>query len=318
VTAQIRPYADADLAAMVGVRSRAAPEAATTVEQAAYRESLWDTSRYTRVRLVAERDDQVVGWGEVTHAPWRFHPRKYALRLYVEPTRQGQGIGSALHDRLLDELRERGALLARATVHETRPRAVEFFTRRGYAEVERFWPSHLDVARFDFARFATADERVAGQGIVLTTLAEERARDAGIVRPLYDLAFRSEFDEPTVDPATPVPFEEWLASEIDDPQVLPDAYFLARDGARLVGLSSLVRLAGQPEALDTGYTCVDPDYRGRGIAIALKLRAIAYARAHGYREIRTENHSLNVPMLRINEALGFARQPAEITFERPL
>lgn len=316
--ARVRPYADSDLAAIVGVRNHAVPEAATTVEQAAYRDSTWDASRCTRVRVVAEAGGQVVGWGEIAHSPWRFHPRKLYLRLYVEPTVQGQGIGGMLHDRLLDELRRRDALLARASVAESRAGAIQFFVRRGYAEVERDWPSRLDVAGFDPGPFASADERVAKQGIAVTTLADELARDPLVVRPLYELANRGDLGAPSLDPLTPIPFEEWLKGEIDDPQLLPDAYFLARDGERLVGLSSLLRLAGQPDALDTGYTCVDPDYRGRGIAMALKLRAIAYARAHGYREIRTDNHSLNRPMLRINEALGFQRRPAKITFERKM
>ena len=51
--------------------------------------------------------------------------------------------------------------------------------------------------------------------------------------------------------------------------------------------------------------------------MALKLRTIGYARNAGYREIRTWN-STNRPMLAINEALGFARQPAWITFGKDL
>lgn len=48
--------------------------------------------------------------------------------------------------------------------------------------------------------------------------------------------------------------------------------------------------------------------------MALKLKTIEYARAHGYDVIKTWNDSSNVGMLAINEKLGFVRQPAWITF----
>jgi len=52
------------------------------------------------------------------------------------------------------------------------------------------------------------------------------------------------------------------------------------------------------------------------VALPMKLAGIERARALGYREIRTESDSLNAPMLRINDALGFVRQPSHITFEK--
>ncbi|HEU5317585.1 MAG TPA: GNAT family N-acetyltransferase, partial [Chloroflexota bacterium] len=57
-------------------------------------------------------------------------------------------------------------------------------------------------------------------------------------------------------------------------------------------------------------------YRGKGIAMALKVRGVRYAREHGYREIRTNNDTANRPMLRINEAMGFVKQPAWIIFHK--
>jgi len=70
--------------------------------------------------------------------------------------------------------------------------------------------------------------------------------------------------------------------------------------------------------LHQGLTGVLRDERGQGIARALKLRTIDYGRANGFREIRTLNDSLNGPMLAINVALGFVREPAWITFGKDL
>jgi RimJ/RimL family protein N-acetyltransferase len=83
-----------------------------------------------------------------------------------------------------------------------------------------------------------------------------------------------------------------------------------------VGISRLQRSAWQPDVLDQGFTGVDPDYQGRGIALALKVRTIEFAQAHGFAAIATQNDTTNEPMLHINERLGFRREPAWIMFER--
>ena len=62
--------------------------------------------------------------------------------------------------------------------------------------------------------------------------------------------------------------------------------------------------------MHTGLTGVRRRYRRRGVALALKLRGIHYARARGYSFVRVDNDSANVPMLALNERLGFVREPA--------
>jgi GNAT superfamily N-acetyltransferase len=188
--------------------------------------------------------------------------------------------------------------------------------RRGYQEVERAWHSSLDVGRFDFAPFTSAPERVARQGIQVTTIDREQARNSATDRAIDELFIRCAADEPTLAPVTPLPFEELLARELNVPEAIPEATFLAKDGERFVGVSSLLTMDALPDKLDVGFAGVHPGYRGRGIAMALKPETVRYARAHGYRRTRTGNHSRNAPMLRINLALGFAREPAWITLQR--
>jgi hypothetical protein len=81
------------------------------------------------------------------------------------------------------------------------------------------------------------------------------------------------------------------------------------------GPAARVRPSGAADAVEAGYTAV---HRRRGIALALKLRAIASAAGHGYRELRTDSNAGNARMLGINAALGFAPEPARLTFERRL
>jgi GNAT superfamily N-acetyltransferase len=98
---------------------------------------------------------------------------------------------------------------------------------------------------------------------------------------------------------------------------LPEGFFLARDGTEYVGMTILDRRAGL-DALHQGITGVRPSHGRRGIATALKVRAIGYARELGYRELHTENNPRNAAMLRVNQALGFRRTAVMIRFEKAL
>jgi GNAT superfamily N-acetyltransferase len=54
---------------------------------------------------------------------------------------------------------------------------------------------------------------------------------------------------------------------------------------------------------------VRPAYRKQGIALALQLRGIAYAREHGHPVLKTCTAIQNVPMQALFNRLGFARDP---------
>jgi mycothiol synthase len=250
--------------------------------------------------------------------PWHFHPRKYAVDVQVAPDDRGRGHGTTLLVRLLDDLRIRDALSARAVAVESDLASISFLTHRGFQEVWRNLWSRLDVTTFDPRQFAHAWPRVEAQGVTLTTLADEMDREPGVIRDVYELYTADDPAQIELDPVTPPSFERFLAEEIHGPGAMLDAWFLALDGARVVGMSTLERLGDGGDMVETGVTVVHPEHRRRGIAMALKLATIAYAREHGHRSIQTDSNATNEPMLAINRVLGFHSEPARITFRLDL
>jgi mycothiol synthase len=314
----IRPAGEADLGRIVEIANAVFPDFPETLEEAEAFETRLRAGNYVSVHALAETPGgEAVGFARVRHMPGQFDPSRYHLAVFTHPGWRRRGIGGALYDWALEDLRVRGARCLESFARETEPETVAFLEERGFRERMRTWEMRLDLARCDPAPFAHYHDRARSAGVIITTLGDEYARDPSALRRAYELHNAVLADIPSPVPFTPPPFEHYLRSTVDSPRALLDAYFIAKIGDRYVGEANLQR-PSIGSALYHNVTGVLRPYRGRGIAMALKLATIAYGRAHGYTEIRTWNETNNTGMLAINDRLGFVRQPAWITFEKTL
>jgi GNAT superfamily N-acetyltransferase len=313
----LRPFAPAgDFPAVVALRNAIYPHNPTSVETARFHWNVFDAQRYHRERMVALTEDgRVVGAASFNHNPEMYDPDKYECGISVLPEVQGRGVGSRLWEWLAGRLNARGARVARGGVWENHPPAVAFAQRRGFREKRRVWQSILEVSAVDRAGLAPRQERVRAQGVILTTLAAELARDPECLPKLYTLASEAMRHTPLPDVPTQPPFAMFRQWIVEDPRRIPEAFFIARDGDRYVGVSFLER-SDKPGMINQGLTATDPGYMGRGIAWALKGRTVQYAAEQGFRQIQTWNDSENQPMLSINLRLGFKPLPAWIIMEQ--
>jgi len=257
-------------------------------------------------RWVAEVDGQVVGSASYFQSEARYHSQKFWMDAFVAPDFQGRGIGTGLFDYVMAAIAPEAPISLRTFTRDDIPQAVAFFGQRGFVEGKRTWRSFLDLSELDLARFA----RPEPPGIEIRTLAELQAGE-GWEASLLELYNLIQTDIPDIDPATAVPMEQFRQTQLQSPRLLPGFYYIARDGGRWIGMTSLWK-AVQPDEAATGVTGVLREYRGRDIAWALKLRSLADAQRHGFRRVETMNASTNRPMLAINEVLGFAKEPAWI------
>lgn len=317
VTPAIRPFEERDYPAVLAVWNAVYTDYPWSVAAARHDDSRYDGRRLILRRFVAETDGRVVGVTEFHHVSNMYHPHKFWIGLDVRPEHQGRGIGTALYDRLLLELAPFRPQVLWVNVRETFPRSLAFAERGAFREVRRAWEARLDVQTFNPTPFQSrADEAVRGMAIV--TVASEQRDDTQWLEKLHAMHTDVAADVPQPEPYTPMTVEELRRRWFDSPEYLPDGHFLAKHEGRYIAESNLFRSLELPDVLYQGITGTRRPWRGRGIALALKLRTIAYARARGTWEIRTWNDTLNTPMLAINTWLGFARQPAWITYERVL
>lgn len=314
MTPTIRPATPADLPASLIVYNTVFPEQAETLEDDQhFLQQLAESPLRPHVQdWVAEVGGQIVGTARLWQAPWMFHPDRYHLELMVLPEFRRQGIGGALFETARQHWQERGAAEVLAGAKETEPHALAMLERRGFSEVMRFFSNVLWLDGFEPERWQT--QMQLPKGVRALTLAELQAEwgEEAAWRAYYDCYLEARLDVPRTAPPSETTFEEFLKYR-DQPKFFPAGVWLAVTSAgEVVAMSELWRDLTNLERLNVGLTGTRRAYRRRGLGLALKLRGIVDAQQSGFREIWTNNASNNVPMLSLNDRLGFVRQPAHV------
>ncbi len=314
----VRPATLADTEARVRVFNASRPDNKMTLETALHSENIRKKALVFQ-RFTAEVDGECVAFAYFSQMEWLFHPQKFDLNVLVHPDFRRRGFGSALYDTLLEKLKPYNPIKLSSFTREDWTDAVRFAETRGFNIEFREWESWLEMTTFDASHFAGSIEKVDKLGYKLCTLAELLA-DAAAFRKVYelDLATSQDVPLPEGESFTFPTFERWLERVQSDPNFQAESWFIAvaPDG-EYAGISMLYTRPADND-LAIGLTGVKREHRRKGIALALKLKGLEYAKAYGAPVVRTFNAQNNQKMLPINEALGFMKQPAWLGYAKEI
>lgn len=305
-----------DYTAVVAIDNAVWPVPGSTVAQRKHRDEAFD-EEYFQQRMVAEARGEMVGVISMMEPFWSYRPGKYVFELDVHPAWERRGIGSALYARMQAMLQERTpapALLVTNT-REDKPQGIRFLQKRGFRQTMRWPVSEINPSTFDSTSFAERFERLRAGGTTLHTLAELQISDPLYKEKLYELEWEGTQDEPHPDTPTKMTFEQFVKSYFEIPGFLPEGWTIAVDGDQYVGMSELRKDLNDATRLQTGFTCTARSHRRRGLATAMKIRGLEFAKAYGAQVIRTGNEESN-PMYQINLNVGFEPRPAWLAFEK--
>jgi len=270
-------------------------------------------------RLVVERDGSISLFIEAAHDAWldaerRFgwvqssvHPDAWTESLYRE------GIAAAE-----SWLRDEHAQVAVATVREDFERELAELAALGYREErrERYWELDLVARRGDLlATAARSRAEMVRQGVRVMTLDQDDSPET--LHRLYDLDVTTTRDIPTTVPIRMSGFETWYRDYFENPGIRKDRFWIAKVDDEVAAMS-VIEFPPERGVPSTVFTATSSQFRGRGIARALKYETVAQAIEVGATRIRTDNDAANAPILHLNEEMGYQPIKSHLELHRAL
>ena len=247
----------------------------------------------------------------------------FRLGLRVAPEWRRRGIGSALLEAMERHARGQGAVRQITSVRGDEPEGLEFARARGYEEYHQRVDSYVDVEAFDLAAFGDPDEAAQKAGVRLVpydVLARERGTTPEALeafqRELYGVMSEASQDIPSAEPIHNPPFEAIREMYFGDKGFNHPASIIAvRDGKPVGSTITIINDAGVAYTVHTGMLRSE---RGKGIATALKLRAIRALKERGAKQFGTTNDEANAAMRGINRRLGYQPDPPTVQVRKSL
>jgi mycothiol synthase len=249
-----------------------------------------------RLMVVARVDGTVVGHGLSDRAD-SAGSGSVIPRVLSEHRRRGYG--TALLERLIAHVEGLGFPMLRAGADDEG--SLAFAHRFGFTEVNREVEQTYRIER-------PIEPTPVPDGLEVVT-AQERP---GLWEAAYERFGKEALSDFSVDTPLDISPEDWTRDWLGDPM------FLALHDGEVVGCAGLGLDPDQPTRAENLLTAVRRDWRGRGVAVHLKLVTLAWAAGHGITEVYTWTQDGNAAMRALNTRLGYATTRVGIQLARPV
>lgn len=256
---------------------------------------------FGRMRVAAENSDgQVIGYGASWRAPWS-DPGELASTFCVHPDYQRQGVGSSILAHIENWAAIHKASVLLTEVKDWIPGSLPFTQKHGFTLDAHVFELVLDLNQLDLKKKDETIHRLKNSGITFLTLADIPGQASE--KELYDLYVETSKDNPGQFGSLP-DFPQWRKEALPEDRSQEKWVFIALDGDDFVGVSTLFSTE-EKGVMYTDYTGVKSNYRGRGIAKALKLLSMQTAINEGAHTLTTDTEAGNTVMQKLNIGLGY-------------
>ncbi|MGH3507280.1 MAG: GNAT family N-acetyltransferase [Nocardioidaceae bacterium] len=291
---EIRAFADSDRPAGTALLMSRQPHM-----QPHWVDDMFDSpSTVIEPNIVAVSDDgELAGWAAVVAREGLPTDLRF-VGVTVRADVEGAGLGSTLHRALMERLAE-GVALLRGTVLDDDPRSLAVAEHWGY---ERF--QYGITSRFDLVDLPDPD---LSNGLGLESCPTVPYDDDEAVLAMFDVAQTN---------------PERDAGLFVTPAMLRDFSGKGTPVGRLAKIDGapvgMIHGSVHGDQLHIHYACVHPDFRGRGVALAMKQQLHLDAMQAGATQLLTTNEAANTAIRTLNARLGYERLFGEYRLQRRL
>jgi mycothiol synthase len=265
-----------------------------------------------RDRLLLYQDSQLIG--VIYYSQGRDkNNRTTFFTLNIDPVYNTQQTRELLYNRMLEEIASFNSnkILTDIYEHSNYDLVKQFLIDNQFQLVQTNKEYLCDITKINIEQYRPLIEKLEREGIKFYDSKEEMREWSDHYKKLEELIWTYSKDFPIPDGVehTRMPFEQAMKIQIDFEENSYGTEIIAVLNEEYIGSTDLeVYPKTEPQKAWTEGLGVLKDFRRKGIATALKIKAIERLLDKGVTEVRTDNEENN-PMYKINVNLGFKPVP---------
>ena len=246
--------------------------------------------------------------------------------LTLDPNYNNKGFRKLLYDKMLIEIKAFNCNLVHTSIyaHPNYNEHKKLLEKEGFKLVQTNREYSCDITKISLKKYNSLIKKLENDGIDFYDSKEDMVKNTkkfqNHFKKLEELEWMIEQDFPIPDGITHtrLPFKHWLklchdfyknSYGVDIVAVYKKQYIASTD--------ITVYPKSEPHKGWTGGLGVLKEFRRKGIATALKIKAIEILQKKGVTEVRTDNEENN-PMYKINVALGFKPVPFSLDYSKEI
>tara|TARA_Y100000996_G_scaffold413499_1_gene401876 strand:+ start:3899 stop:4870 length:972 start_codon:yes stop_codon:yes gene_type:complete len=242
--------------------------------------------------------------------------------LNIDPTYNTKQNQELLYKKMLEQIKlfKSNKMLTSIYKHPNYDKLKKFLIDNQFKVVQTNREYICDITKIDLRMHQPLIKKLELEGVRFYDSREDMLDFPNHYKKLEELewAYSQDFPIPDGIKHTRPPFDHYMKLLNDYYENNYGAHIIAAINGKYIGSTDLeVYAKTEPHKAWTGGLGVLKEFRRRGLATALKIKAIEILLKNGVTEIRTDNEENN-PMYKINVALGFKPVPFSLDFMKKI
>jgi len=278
-----------------------------------------------RNRLLLYNDNKLIGVTYYSQGRDQ-NDRTAFFETNLDPAYNHNGYREMLYNKMLDEVKVFNCNQAHTSIydHPNYEEHKKLLNKEGFKLVQTNREYSCDIRKVNTEKYYPLIEKLESDDIKFYDSKEHMATNIqkfpNHFKKLEELewTYAQDFPIPKGIKHTRSPFEQFMKNWLDFYKNSYGTEIVAVKGGQYIGSTDIsVFPKSEPHKGWTGGLGVLKEFRRKGIATAIKIKAIEKLLGKGVIEIRTDNEENN-PMYKINVALGFEPVPFSLDYSKDI